>query len=113
MKKGVAYRVAGMCLTLIGIASQLITAVVGFVRAHGHLSFGANILGSLVVMLVTLPYNFLCWLGLILLWRADRVQRPDRISKWGWGLIALAIWLGITIVILSMFYLRGAQKYGP
>ncbi|MDD2689116.1 MAG: hypothetical protein PHT41_03070 [Candidatus Omnitrophica bacterium] len=82
--------------------------VFGIFNSIYSLTSAKGPIGILPVVFALYISNLPGWIGLILLWRADKNKKPDKKSIWGIILIVLFIpWL---FIVLSLIYL--IIKYG-
>lgn len=97
MKKVKVYRVFGWILFGYGIIGYLANLLYKGMERGVDFSFSA-IFGTLT----TFALNFFLWGGLILLWRADRNEKPGEKSKWLKFIIAYGIFSLVFIGMLIM-----------
>lgn len=74
MKKVKVYRVLGGILFFYGIIGY-VAYVIKKVVEEGTLP-------AIISALFMFAFNIFLWAGLILLWRADKNENPDKKSKW-------------------------------
>ena len=82
MSKIKTYRTLGYILTVFGIVGFILSIC----QPHKFQSFMANptaeLLPALYGILMVLALNIFLWAGLLSLRKADRLDNPDKESKW-------------------------------
>jgi hypothetical protein len=84
------YRVSGGILAALGL--------VGYLLCAAHVVNEEERVLAVVALVLIFPLNIFLWLGLILLWRADRNENPAEKSDW---LTLLKAYVIITLIIIG------------
>jgi hypothetical protein len=84
------YRVSGGIMAVPGL--------VGYLLCAAHIVNEEDAVRAIVALVLIFPLNIFLWLGLILLWRADRNEKPAEKSGW---LTLLKAYIVITLTIIG------------
>ena len=93
MKKVKVYRVLGGILSVYGI--------IGYVAYVLKKVIEEGTFPATISALFMFAFNIFLWAGLILLWRADKNENPDKKSKW-LKAIKVYVTLSLTIIIAML-----------
>jgi len=112
MKKIKAYRVLGWILVAYGIIGYL-ASIANPDKFNRFMSNPSKeLMPALFGCLMAFAINIFLWAGIILHWRADRNEAPDKKSKWGMlikpyliFLVIMVIWIAYLIIVPNL--LRG------
>jgi hypothetical protein len=108
VKKVQVYGVIGWILLAVGLITACIVLVFGQERGLRD-GVRPDFPGLSEVLMVSV-FNVPLWVGLVMLWRADKNENPARKSKWltvikiflVFSSIVVAILIGITVLILTL-----------
>ncbi len=95
-KKAELYHDVGQILLVWGIFGYVYYVLKQFEKKGIAVLFFAN-----PDTLLTFAYNGFLWAGLILLWRADKNENPDRKSKW---LTLLKVYVLISLILTGVTF---------
>ena len=109
MKKVKVYRVIGWILVGYGIIGYLANLATQD-KFQGFINDPAKeLMPALYGSLMAFAINIFLWVGLILHWRADRNESPDKKSKWGRFIkpyliftIVMFIWTAYLIIVPNL-----------
>lgn len=112
MKKIKVYRVIGWLLIVLGLISILASIATSEKlqriindpsKSYGAFlnSFYLEQVPFVYSILLVLATNIFIWIGLILHWRADRNETPDKKSKWGEVIKPYLIFAIIMIILTA------------
>ena len=98
-KKVKVYRVLGRILSIYGIIGYIAYVLKKIVEVAT--------IAAIIDALFMFVFNIFLWAGLILLWRADKNEYPDRKSNWLKTIrvyVILSVILSLTIIIVMLVF---------
>ena len=99
MKKVKIYRVLGGILSILGMFGWLSYALQSILEEGIIVLSYAAVVDALFGFVI----NIFLWAGLILLWRADKNENPDKKSKWATVMKVYAVF-SITAIMATLVF---------
>ncbi|MFC1508201.1 hypothetical protein ACFL60_00765 [Candidatus Omnitrophota bacterium] len=103
------YRVTGWFFVIFGVVASMLSICQPHKFQRLISDPGAELIPAIYGSLMLFATNVFIWIGLVLQAKADKIESPDKRSKWGKCIKIYAIFAAI-MIILTIFFLFMARK---